>query len=494
MPSSPAVERAARHGPEPPTAARPGLAHWQMALYALGTGAGYIFGTIVVTWIMYFYVPPEGSGRVPLLSLGAFTAIMFLGRIVDALADIPVAYFSDRTYGRWGRRIPYILFGGVPLFAVFLLLWRPPGAPGSLVNVVWFAVTVNLFFVIYTAVYNPQYALLPEIARSDRERVVVSTYNATFTMVAAAIVMIGSGLLIGKFGFFGMALALGLLGLLLTYGPVVAIRERPRTRDEVPQEGLLQSLGLVFANRPFLHYEFNMVTYYVGFNALQAGVPYFVKVVLGQPESSVGLYLGVHLAAAMLMFPFVGPLARRFGKRRLYLAAILAAALIMPLFFFVGKLALPLGADLQFLVLLALAGLALGVLYVLPGALISDCVDYDAARTGSRREAIYVAVQGILQNAAVAVSTALLAQQFRLFGYSPADPTGIYLLGPLAGLLFLASFLIFLPYRLDEKLYPSWAAARWQGSKPDRPEGGTVTRPATGPREDGSPTRPAAPR
>ena len=40
---------------------------------------------------MYFYMPPEGSGRVPLLSLGAFTAIMFLGRIVDALADIPVA-------------------------------------------------------------------------------------------------------------------------------------------------------------------------------------------------------------------------------------------------------------------------------------------------------------------------------------------------------------------------------------------------------------------
>jgi len=437
-----------------------------MVLYSLGTGAGYIFGTTVVTWIMYFYLPPEGSGRLPLLSLGAFTVIMFVGRIVDAVTDIPVAYFSDRTCSRMGRRIPYILFGGVPLFVVFLLLWLPPAAPGSVANVIWFAITINLFFIIYTAVYNPQYSLLPEIATTDRERVAVSTYNATFTMVAAAIVMVGSGVLVERFGFMGMALILGVLALVLTYCPVVAIRERPRTRDEVPKESLFQSLGLVFRNKPFLHYEFNMVTFYVGFNALQAGVPYFVKVVLGQPESSVGLYLGAHLGAAILMFPFVGPLARWLGKRRLYLLGIGTIALIMPLFFFVGKVALPLSASWQFLILLAAAGLPLGILYVLPGALISDCIDYDATRTGSRREAIYVGVQGILQNAAVALSTVLLAQQFHLFGYSQSNPTGIYLLGPLAGALFALSFFIFRPYELDEKRYPEWALTRWGPADP----------------------------
>lgn len=440
-----------------------------MALYALGTGAGYIYSSAVVTWIMYFYMPPEGSGRAPLLSLGAFTAIMFAGRIVDALADIPVAYYSDRTYGRLGRRIPFILFGGLPCFVVFWLLWRPPGVPGSSLNVVWFAVMVNLFFIIYTAVFNPQYALLPEIARSDRERVAVSTYNAIFTLVAVGIVMIGSGLLIERIGFGGMALALGLVALVFTYAPVVAIRERPRTKDEVPKESLMASLGLVFRNKPFLHYEFNMVAYYIGFNALQAGVPYFVKVVLGQPEGTVGLYLGAHAAAAVAVFPFVGPLARRFGKRKLYLFAIAALAVIMPLFFFIGKFALPVTPNIQFLILLALAGVPLGALYVLPGALISDCIDYDASRTGARREAIYVGVQGILQNTAVAVSTVLLAMQFRAFGYSPSDPTGIYLLGPLSGLLFLASFVIFRPYALDEKRHPEWAASRWAGQGPATP-------------------------
>ncbi len=445
------------------------LPHWRMAFYALGTGAGYIFSTTVVTWIMYFYMPPEDAGRVPLLSLGAFTAIMVAGRIVDALADIPVAYLSDRTRGRLGRRIPYILFGGVPLFVIFLLLWLPPGAPGSLTNVIWFAVTVNLFFVVYTAVYNPQYALLPEIARTDRERVVVSTYNATFTMIAAALVMVGSGLLVEKLGFFGMALGLGLLALVLTYGPVVAVRERPRSSEEIPSETLLQSLALVFRNRPYLHYELNMVTFYVGFNALQAGVPYFVKVVLGQPESLVGLYLGAHVGAAMLMFPFVGPLSRLLGRKRLYLISIAAVAVIMPLFYFVGRLPLPVSPGAQFVVLLVLAGLAIGPLYVLPGALISDCIDYDTARTGSRREAIYVGVQGILQNAAVAVSTAALTQVFRLFGYSSAHPTGVYLLGPLAGLCFLASFFIFRPYQLDEKRHPDWAEAHWQGEPPALP-------------------------
>lgn len=451
------------------------LTHGRMALFAAGTGAAYIFNTTVVTWIMYFYVPPDGSGRVPLVSLGLFTLAMTLGRIVDALADLPVAYYSDRAHGPWGRRIPFIAFGGVPLFLVFVALWAPAGGPGSALTAIWFAVSINLFFIIFTAVFNPQYALLPEIARTDRERVAVSTYNATFTMLAAALVMMGSGVLVERVGFRGMALTFGTLALVLTYFPVLGIRERSRTRAEVPAVSFRQTLALVFRNRPFLHYEFNMAVFYIGFNLLLAGVPYFVRVVLGQPEGAVGLYLGVHLAAAMLMFPFVGPLARRFGKKRLYLSSILAIALIIPLVYLVGRISLPIDPGLQFLTILALAGLPLGALYVLPGALISDCIDYDAGRTGTRREAIYVGVQGILQNAAVGLSTVFLGFIFSRFGFSAANPGGVYLLGPLAGLCFLIAFLIFRPYQLDEKRHPEQAAVNWGAVGPPVPPG-----PATG--------------
>jgi GPH family glycoside/pentoside/hexuronide:cation symporter len=437
-----------------------------MALYAAGTGGQHLLNTTVVTWIAYFYIAPEGSGRTALISLGAFTLAMTLGRIVDALADLPVAYLSDRTVSRRGRRIPYILYGGLPLIVVFVLLWMPPGAPGSAVNAVWFAATVNLFFIAFTTVFNPQYALLPEIAVTSRERVTVSTYNATFTMAAAAVAMVASGVLIEKLGFRGMALIVGLLALFMTYCPVVAIRERPRTRQDVPQVTFTETLLMVFRNRPFLHYEFNMAAFYVGFNVLLAGVPFFVKVVLGQPESAVSLYLGAHLVAAIAMFPFVGPLARRIGKRRLYLWGMGAIALIVPLFFFVGKLPLPISPGLQTLILLTAAGLPLGILYVLPGALISDCIDYDEGRTGTRREAIYVGGQNILQNAAVAVSTVVMMVLFNVFGYGPGNPAGVHLLGPLAGLMFLIAFLIFYPYRLDERRHPEWAAKRWQPPDP----------------------------
>ncbi|MEW6031511.1 MAG: MFS transporter [Bacillota bacterium] len=469
---------------------RSGLTHPQMALYAAGTGGAHLLNTTVVTWIAYFYVAPEGSGRVPLVSLAAFTLAMTLGRIVDALVDLPVAYLSDRTPGRLGRRIPYILFGGLPLIVIFVLLWTPPGSPGSTTNALWFALTINLFFIAFTAVFNPQGALLPEIARTSRERVTVSTYNATFTMLTAAVAMIAPGILVERVGFTGMALVVGSLALVMTYCPVLVIRERPRTRDEVPKVTFAETLVMVFRNRPFLHYEFNMAAFYVGFNVLLAGVPFFVKVVLGQPEGLVGLYLGAHLAAAMAVFPFVGPLARRFGKRRLYLWGIGSIALIAPLLFFVGKLPLPLSPGTQALILLTAAGLPLGVLYVLPGALISDCVDYDEGRTGTRREAIYVGVQNILQNAAVAVSTVTMMTVFNLFGFGASNPTGIYLLGPLAGLMFLVAFLIFRPYELDEKRHPEWAARRWQppgpGDAPRRPRG---TRPAAR-REGVSPVRP----
>jgi len=428
----------------------------QMITYAAGTSAGLLLNTTLVAWVMYFYVPPPGEGRPPLISIVAFTWIMLLGRIIDALADLPVAYFSDRTVSRFGRRMPYIVGLGLPTVIVYWLLWSPPTGHVSLANVVFFGVLINLFFIIYTAVYNPMMALLPEIARTSDERIAVSAWGAFFAMITTALASVVSGVLLERLGYRGMAYVFGGLALILTYLPFSTIRESPKTAREAVTLGFWDMLLKTFTNGPFISYVVNMALFYIGFNTVISGLPYYVTVVLKSSKASVGLYLGAHLATAIAFFPVMARVAPRVGKKRLYSWAIFAIAALFPLFFLIGKLSLPIPPSVQGVILMALVGIPLSALYMLPNPLISDCIDYDERLTGRRREAMYYGVQNILQNAAMAFSALVLGSLFNFFGYSAENPTGIYLMGPAAGLCFLLAGAIFLKFPPDARPVGEW--------------------------------------
>ena len=51
---------------------------------------------------------------------------MGLRPAIGAVNDPLLGYLSDRTRTRWGRRIPYILFGAPLTFLCFALVWSPP--------------------------------------------------------------------------------------------------------------------------------------------------------------------------------------------------------------------------------------------------------------------------------------------------------------------------------------------------------------------------------
>lgn len=447
----------------------PRLSRLQKVFYALGTASGHLFNTTVVTWAMYFYVPPAGQGRQPLVSIGLFTAAMTFGRIIDAVIDPAIGWISDRTRTRLGRRIPYILAFGLPTAATFFFLWSPPNAGSTVLNGVYFAVMINLYFITASLLYIPQGALLPEIAVTSEERVSLATHNALFTMLGAVVVAVVPGLIIQRLGFRGLGLVMGLIGMVLAYLPVLVIREHPRWRQgegrqsedlkpatadhpaaETPAQAqmrLAEAVRHTLRNSSFIAFVASMFFFYLGFNSLMAGIPYIVTVIIGGKEGDVPLYLGTHVLAAIAFFPVVGWLARRIGKRKLYNAAYLALAALLPLLFFLGKL--PIGtASSQALVWLVAAGAVLSVHYVLPGAVTAECVDYDETVTGQRREAMYFGVQSIIQTLAVALSTTFVGALFRAFGFSADRSLGIALLGPMAGIFLFGGFLSFRRYLL----------------------------------------------
>jgi GPH family glycoside/pentoside/hexuronide:cation symporter len=79
-------------------------------------------------------------------------------------------------------------------------------------------------------------------------------------------------------------------------------------------------------------------------------------------------------------------------------------------------------------------------------AIIADVIDHDETITGFRREAIYFGVQGLLLKSGIGVSALILTLLLDVFGKTPAEPLGVTLAGPVAGVIAFIGFLVFLKY------------------------------------------------
>ncbi|MCL0069715.1 MFS transporter, partial [Dehalococcoidia bacterium] len=79
-------------------------------------------------------------------------------------------------------------------------------------------------------------------------------------------------------------------------------------------------------------------------------------------------------------------------------------------------------------------------------AIIADIIDHDETITGFRREAIYYGVQGLVQKSGIGVSALIFTLLLHLFGRTAAEPLGVTLAGPVAGILVFVGFLVFLKY------------------------------------------------
>ncbi len=420
-------------------------------LYSFGTFGFNIVHQTVTLWIIYFYAPPEGSGRTVLVPIGLLGVLLGLGRVIEAFDDPAIGHWSDVTRSRWGRRLPFIV-GATPFLVVaFVFLWTPPteATPWS---AVYAFVLIQVYFFFGSMAHQPYEAVLAEIARTPTERVRLSSWKVTFGLLGAGIGLIGSGLLIDRFGFAAMAAILGVPAAAGILTGAVGVRHLPLPESPDNSLPLWEGLRRTGTNRQFLVFVCSEVLFYLGLHTLTQVLPYFVTVVLGQSEGQVAWFTAVFSMVALVSLPGVNWLSAKRSKAFTYRLAMLVLALLLPGLFFVGGLP---GLDpfLQGLGYVALLGVPMSALFVLPNPIIGDIIDDDETRTGRRREGVYYGVEETLNKLGFALSAALLGFVLETFGYSAEQPLGIRLLGPIAAIGVLIGFGIFtVGYRLPDQV------------------------------------------
>ncbi len=135
-------------------------------LYSL-TSLGVATPAEAVSGIIAFYVVDVKN-----LPSGWFATFWFFYTIYNAFNNPALGYLSDRTRSRWGRRIPYVLFGGLPYAVAFALLFTAPfdGKDNPTALLLYFGAAIFVWVGIYSAIATGYCGLLPEMFPTYRMR------------------------------------------------------------------------------------------------------------------------------------------------------------------------------------------------------------------------------------------------------------------------------------------------------------------------------------
>lgn len=392
-----------------------------------------------------------------------FSIIMLVGRIVDSVADPLIGYWSDRARTRWGRRIPFMMFGGLPLSLVFFLIWVPPldlFPQGSTSLFIYLSFLMGAFWFLFTAVLCPYLALLPEIAANEHERLQLAEYMAVFMLISSGVVMIVLPGLKDLYGYVGMALIVAVLTAISVYSPVLTIRETYARQPE--SYSVFTALKWTFSNRAFVIFVVSSVFLQIAFQTIIMSMEKIVTVILGKPGYFLGIIMGGAGLNCVISFFLINVLAERYDKGKIYMAGMLVFVLLLPFIYIFGQY--DLSVDLAFIgvdfvvselitafFIFGLTGFPIAVLMVLPPSILSDIIDLDELNTGERREAMYFGAQGFLQKGGLGLCGFIIGILFQLYGANTDNHLGLDLLGPVTAVFVLIGFIIYLWYPLDRK-------------------------------------------
>ncbi len=349
-----------------------------------------------------FYADEVGVG------LAAVGGALLVARLWDVITDPVAGLLSDRISTPWGRRRPWMI-AGLPLVLVAAwFLFQPLEGVGWLYLVGWTMALylggslIQLPYTAWGAELSPDYHERSRISAAREVFVVIGTLLAAGLPAlvgddrAEVLRLLAWGLL------FVLPVAVVVCCALVPDAPVVR-RQSLRPRE---------SLAILAGNGPFRRL---IVAYFL--NGIANGLPatlflLFVEHVLKAPGWS-GPLLFIYFCAGIGAVPLWLHLSRRWGKHRVWMAAMVWACAIFVLVPLLGA-----GDTWWFLAVCVLTGTALGADLVLPASMQADVIDLDTLRSGQRRAGLYFALWGVATKLALALGVGIAFPALEWAGFS----------------------------------------------------------------------------
>jgi len=395
---------------------------FNMASYGMGASINQFFRMAFVAFGFYFY---EGE-------IGLDVWITALGYIIfavwNAVNDPLVGYITNRPFKftkKWGRRFPWMMIGGVPWVATYILVFTPPDVDpvsGAWIIFGWLVFSTCLFDTFNSIWWVNFYALFPDKFRSPKER-------RTATGIVTPIGIIGISLggivppLLITYGvpstFIIQAGVVSIIALIMLILGIPGWRDDPDSVDryldkyekEKQEESFFKSMIATFHQKSFVLLLIIYLTWQVLAFCVQASIPYIMRFVL-KMEASAQLFLQVgFLIGAVLSIPLWVKLANKLNDNK---KVYVIAGVVLVIF------SIPLSLVVEYYILIIvfiLWGVGLGGFWALNRIILSDVVDEAVVNTGKREEGIYSGIFMFFNRVAIIVQVIIFATMHTLTGF-----------------------------------------------------------------------------
>lgn len=377
-----------------------------------GTGVAYaIIDQIFVQWVLYFYLPPANSGLTPLLAPALISLALVLSRVVDMVMDPLVGYWSDKCTSRWGRRIPFIAVGGVPLVLATHMFFYPLKS-SSTATFLYLTLSGALFFIFYTFVSAPYCAIIPEIGHTQKERVNLAAWQSLFRLIYSAFALIAPGILIKvlgngdtEHGIRLMVLVLTIVALIGIYIMVFNLKEKQYSHGRISDIGFKESVMFIISSKNFQKYIIGYLFFFIGFNTIRTSMNYYVEDIMGLGKTYITIASAIMFGIAGLSFFPVKKLSHKYGYKVPMVICQILLAFFSILVFGLGKF-IPTSFGL---LIFAFMGVPIaGAAFIYPPAMISEISAVTSQKHKKDVEGMYSGVEGFFLKMAFMISVAIL--------------------------------------------------------------------------------------
>ncbi|QDH35798.1 MFS transporter [Porphyrobacter sp. YT40] len=366
---------------------------------------------------------------------GIVGAALATALVIDALADPLIGHLSDRTYTRWGRRLPWLYLAPIPLALAWALLWSPPftGVP-TFWEIVALAVGVRL---LLSACEVPSISLVPEITGDYVERTTLFRYRflsgwvggLTMSVLAFTVFLPTpeSQLEPDGYAVFGMV---GAVVMLVSVVGSAAGQHRyvARLPDSAPPPFSLRrafaEIFDAFREPAFVIFSFGALAAYVSQGVTLSSTLYVIRYVWQFSDLAFQIYPAALGLSVVAMFLIVGPLHRRFGKPASGAGGAIAALVIAaaPYVLFLAGLWPQTGTLLSttLFMLFALTANTAGVVAIISAtSMVAEIVEAFEERTGKRAEGTFYAGNWLVQKSATGGGILLTSLIVQAIGLEP---------------------------------------------------------------------------
>lgn len=340
----------------------------------------------------------------------------------DAFNDPLIGHKSDKCRTRWGRRRPWLLFGG-PIYAVFYFgLWNAlPSHFGEAEKVAYYMLCYMGVSIGVTCIQVQISSLTPELTTDYDERTIVSAYRLVAVLVGGlACVMTHAGILAAiddtALGYRVSGFIFALVILICSWTVFCGIKERFVDGQESSQKfDTFQELRTMMQNRAFFYV---IVIYVCGPTAVvlvQTNILLLCKYALGNADFITVIMLCVQ-GTSLISAPLWVLVSKKFGKRQIYfLGGPVLIVALTNILFAEGELVAGITATA--------IGSCLAVVYLAPYSMLPDVLELDELRTGKRREGLYSGFFTISTKLSTTIAMTVTNAALKAAGYSSPQTT-----------------------------------------------------------------------